>query len=131
MAAMKNAARLTGRDLKDLRVVVSGAGASGVAVSKIILEAGIGDIAIADSKGIIHKDRTDLTAIKARMAGITNRANFTGTIEEAMVGADVFIGLDGPFRFRRNGVIERALEVREVTANGVVVVSPAPTRFGE
>ncbi|MBV9484685.1 MAG: NAD-dependent malic enzyme, partial [Frankiaceae bacterium] len=93
LAAMKNAARLTGRELKDLRVVVSGAGASGVAVSKIILEAGIGDIALADSKGIIHKGRTDLTPIKTQMAGLTNRANYTGTIEEAMVGADVFVGL--------------------------------------
>jgi malate dehydrogenase (oxaloacetate-decarboxylating) len=93
LAAMKNAARLTGRQLKDLRVVVSGAGASGVAVSKIILEAGIGDIALADSKGIIHKGRTDLTPIKTQMAELTNKSNYTGSIEEAMVGADVFVGL--------------------------------------
>ncbi len=93
LAAMKSAARVTGRDLHELRVVVSGAGASGVAVSKIILEAGIGDIGLADSKGMIHKGRTDLTPIKAQMAAITNRSNYTGTIEEAMIGADVFIGL--------------------------------------
>jgi malate dehydrogenase (oxaloacetate-decarboxylating) len=93
LAAMKNAARLTGRDLHDLRVVVSGAGASGIAVSKIILEAGIGDIAIADSKGMIHKGRGDLTPIKKTMAEITNKAELTGPIEDAMIGADVFIGL--------------------------------------
>jgi malate dehydrogenase (oxaloacetate-decarboxylating) len=93
LAALKNAARLTGRSLADLRVVVSGAGASGVAVSKIILEAGIGDLALADSKGMIHAGRTDLTPIKAAMAAITNRSNYTGSIEEAMVGADVYIGL--------------------------------------
>jgi malate dehydrogenase (oxaloacetate-decarboxylating) len=93
LAAMKNAARLTGRPLSDLRVVVSGAGASGIAVSKIILEAGIGDIGLADSKGMIHAGRTDLTPIKASMAAITNRSNFTGSIEAAMVGADVYIGL--------------------------------------
>jgi malate dehydrogenase (oxaloacetate-decarboxylating) len=93
LAAMKNAARLTGRSLGDLRGVVSGAGAAGVAVTKILLEAGIGDIAIADSKGIVHGGRGDLTAIKKSMADITNKAGYTGTIEEAMVGADVYIGL--------------------------------------
>ncbi len=93
LAAMKNAARLTGRSLGDLRAVVSGAGAAGVAVTKILLEAGIGDIAIADSKGIVHGGRGDLTPIKKSMAEITNKAGYTGTIEEAMVGADVYIGL--------------------------------------
>ncbi|HVT65075.1 MAG TPA: NADP-dependent malic enzyme [Mycobacteriales bacterium] len=93
LAAMKNAARLTGRSLADLRAVVSGAGAAGVAVTKILLEAGIGDISLADSKGIVHSGRGDLTPIKTAMAAMTNKANFTGTIEEAMVGADVYIGL--------------------------------------
>ncbi|HVS67526.1 MAG TPA: malic enzyme-like NAD(P)-binding protein, partial [Mycobacteriales bacterium] len=93
LAAMKNAARLTGRSLGDLRAVVSGAGAAGVAVTKILLEAGIGDISIADSKGIVHGGRGDLTPIKRSMADITNKAGFTGTIEEAMIGADVYIGL--------------------------------------
>jgi malate dehydrogenase (oxaloacetate-decarboxylating) len=72
---------------------VSGAGAAGVAVSKILIEAGIGDIAIADSKGIVHAGRTDLTPIKTAMAEMTNKAGYTGTIEDAMIGADVYIGL--------------------------------------
>ncbi|HWA65704.1 MAG TPA: NADP-dependent malic enzyme [Mycobacteriales bacterium] len=93
LAAMKNAARLTGRSLADLRAVVSGAGAAGVAVTKILLEAGIGDIAIADSKGIVHRGRTDLTPIKRTMAELTNKGGYTSTIEDAMVGADVYIGL--------------------------------------
>jgi malate dehydrogenase (oxaloacetate-decarboxylating) len=93
LAAMKNAARLTGRSLGDLRAVVSGAGAAGVAVTKILLEAGIGDISIADSKGVVHTGRSDLTPIKTEMANMTNKAGFMGTIEEAMVGADVYIGL--------------------------------------
>jgi malate dehydrogenase (oxaloacetate-decarboxylating) len=93
LAAMKNAARLTGRSLADLRAVVSGAGAAGVAVTKILLEAGIGDIALADSKGIVHSGRADLTPIKAAMAAITNSSGLTGSIVDAMVGADVYIGL--------------------------------------
>ncbi len=93
LAAMKNAARLTGRSLGDLRAVVSGAGAAGVAVTKILLEAGIGDIALADSKGIVHGGRGDLTSIKKSMAEITNKTGYTGSIEDAMIGADVYIGL--------------------------------------
>jgi malate dehydrogenase (oxaloacetate-decarboxylating) len=93
LAALRNSARLTGRTLGDLRAVVSGAGAAGVAVTRILLEAGIGDIAIADSKGIVHLGRGDLTPIKATMAAATNKAGYTGSITDAMNGADVYIGL--------------------------------------
>jgi malate dehydrogenase (oxaloacetate-decarboxylating) len=93
LAAMQNAARLTGRSLGDLRAVVSGAGAAGVAVTKILIGAGIGDIAIGDSKGIVYAGRDNLSPIKAAMAEITNHAGYTGSIAEAMVGADVYIGL--------------------------------------
>jgi malate dehydrogenase (oxaloacetate-decarboxylating) len=93
LAALENAARLTGRRLSDLRAVVSGAGASGVAVTKILLAAGIGDIAVGDRTGIIHAGRGDLTAVKAEIASLTNKAGLTGSIHEALAGADVFIGL--------------------------------------
>lgn len=93
LAALLNAAKVTGRSLSDLRAVVSGAGAAGIAVTDILLDAGIGDIAVADSKGIIGPDRTDLTDVKALLAARTNRADLTGSLEEAMRGADVFIGL--------------------------------------
>ena len=93
LAALENAVRLIDRPLADLRVVVSGAGAAGVAVTKILLEAGIGDIAVGDSKGIIHAERGDLEGMKQRIAGATNTAGLTGSIEEAMRGADVFIGV--------------------------------------
>jgi malate dehydrogenase (oxaloacetate-decarboxylating) len=93
LAALENASRLIDRPLSDLRVVVSGAGAAGVAVAKILLEAGIGDIAVGDSKGIIHGGRTDLVGMKERIASATNTLGLTGSIEEAMRGADVFIGV--------------------------------------
>ena len=93
LAALHNAARVIGRDLADLRVVVSGAGAAGVAVSRIILEAGIGDIAVGDSKGIIHAGRGDLSGMKLELVGSTNRTGLTGSIEEALAGADVFVGV--------------------------------------
>ena len=93
LAALRNAAKLTGRTLGELRAVVSGAGAAGVAVTKILLEAGIGDIAVCDRKGVLGPDRTDLTEMKAFIAAATNSAGLTGTLEAALAGADVFIGL--------------------------------------
>ena len=93
LAALRNAARLTGRSLGDLRVVVSGAGAAGIAVSRMILEAGIGDLAIADSRGIVHAGRTDLNDAKRLMAEISNTGGATGSFVEALRGADVLVGL--------------------------------------
>jgi malate dehydrogenase (oxaloacetate-decarboxylating) len=95
LAALQNAARLTGRTLGDLRAVVAGAGASGVAVTRILLEAGIGDIAVADSKGMIYEGREGLNPVKQALARDTNRAGHTGSTEEALTGADVFVGLSG------------------------------------
>ncbi len=93
LAALRNAARLIGRGLGDLRVVVSGAGAAGLAVSRMILGAGIGDLAVADSKGIVHAGRTDLNDEKRSFVGISNHGGLSGTFLEALVGADVFVGL--------------------------------------
>jgi len=93
LAALRNAAELTGRTLADLRVVVSGAGAAGIAVSKMILEAGIGDLAIADSKGIVSADREDLNEQKRLFASISNQAGHTGSFVDALRGADVLVGL--------------------------------------
>ena len=93
LAALLNASAVTGRTLGDLRVVVSGAGAAGVAVTNMLLDAGIGDIAVADSVGMVARDRADLTPVKQSLAERTNKANLSGTINDAMRGADVFIGL--------------------------------------
>ena len=95
LAALRNAARLTGRPLSDLRVVCSGAGAAGIAVSRMLLDAGVGDLAIADTRGIVHPGRTDLNAAKAEFAGRSNRSGLTGSFVEALRGADVLIGLSG------------------------------------
>jgi malate dehydrogenase (oxaloacetate-decarboxylating) len=93
VAALRNAARFTGRTLADLRAVVSGAGAAGVAVTKMLVDGGIGDIAVADSKGMIYEGCEGLTPVKRELASISNRAGLRGSIESALEGADVFIGL--------------------------------------
>jgi malate dehydrogenase (oxaloacetate-decarboxylating) len=93
LAALRNAARLTGRDLADLRVVMSGAGAAGMAIAAMVLEAGVADLAVADSRGLIHAARGDLSEGKQTLAQRTNRAGYVGPIDVALEGADVFIGV--------------------------------------
>jgi malate dehydrogenase (oxaloacetate-decarboxylating) len=95
LAALRNAARLSGRALGDLRAVISGAGAAGVAIAKMLVEAGIGDVAVADRKGVVSADRDDLTPVKRELAGFTNKAGLSGSLESALEGADVFIGVSG------------------------------------
>ncbi|MFF6877857.1 MULTISPECIES: NADP-dependent malic enzyme [Streptomyces] len=95
LAALRNAARLSGRALGELRAVISGAGAAGVAIAKMLVEAGIGDVAVADRKGVVSADRDDLTPVKQDLAGFTNKTGITGSLEAALDGADVFIGVSG------------------------------------
>ncbi|MGW0595549.1 NAD(P)-dependent malic enzyme [Streptomyces sp. NPDC002776] len=95
LAALRNAARLSRREIGQLRAVISGAGAAGVAIAKMLVEAGIGDVALADRKGIISADRADLTDVKREVASFTNKAGLTGSLEDALAGADVFIGVSG------------------------------------
>jgi malate dehydrogenase (oxaloacetate-decarboxylating) len=95
LAALRNAALLTGRSLAQLRAVVSGAGAAGIAVTRILQEAGIGDITVADSKGVVFAGRGDLTDVKQMLALATNTSGHTGTLAAALAGADVFIGVSG------------------------------------
>ncbi|MBA5221151.1 MULTISPECIES: NAD(P)-dependent malic enzyme [Streptomyces] len=95
LAALRNAARLTGRTLGQLRAVISGAGAAGVAIAKMLIEAGIGDVSVADRKGVVSRDREDLTPVKRELAELSNKAGLTGSLESALAGADVFIGVSG------------------------------------
>ena len=96
LAALTNALRLTGRAPGSTRVVISGAGAAGVAVAKILIEFGITDLAVTDRKGVLHSGRGDLTPVKRALAEITaDRTGRTGSLSEALVGADVYIGVSG------------------------------------
>ncbi|WP_445257976.1 NAD(P)-dependent malic enzyme [Nocardioides aurantiacus] len=96
LAALENALRLTGRLMETTRVVVSGAGAAGVAVTKILLAAGITDVVVTDRTGVLHSGREGLNDSKAALARLTaDRTGRTGSFAEALHGADVFIGLSG------------------------------------
>jgi malate dehydrogenase (oxaloacetate-decarboxylating) len=96
LAALENALRLTGRLHETTRVVISGAGAAGVAVARILLAAGIKDLAVIDRRGILHSSRADLTPVKADLARDTaDRTGRRGSLAEAMNGADVYLGVSG------------------------------------
>ncbi len=96
LAALHNALRLTGRNVESTRVVISGAGAAGVAIAKILLAAGVKDIAVTDRKGVVSSDRHDLTASKKALAELTaDRIGRRGSLADAFAGADVYIGVSG------------------------------------
>jgi malate dehydrogenase (oxaloacetate-decarboxylating) len=93
-AAIQNALELAHRDLEDVRIAISGAGASGIAVANFLLDAGAQKIVPVDSSGILRED--DENEYKADMAQRTLASEEQGTLEDAMKGADVFIGLSAP-----------------------------------
>jgi len=101
LAALINAAKVVGKNIEDLKIVINGAGAAGTAVTKILLCLGIDrkictsvkEIILCDSKGIIYKGRDNLNEFKQEMAKITNEQNRKGTLKDALKGADVFIGV--------------------------------------
>ena len=95
LAALINAAQVVDKELADLSVVVSGAGAAGVAVASILVLAGVGDVIVTDSRGIIGPDRADLPVHKEQLRQLTNRTGRTGLLGDALEGADVYIGVSG------------------------------------
>ncbi len=96
LAALENALRLTGRTPEATRVVISGAGAAGVAVAKILLAAGVRDLAVTDRRGVLHSGRGDLTPVKQALARTTaDRTGRSGLLADVMAGADVYIGVSG------------------------------------
>ncbi|HJR38187.1 MAG TPA: NADP-dependent malic enzyme [Nocardioidaceae bacterium] len=96
LAALENALKLTGREIGEARVVISGAGAAGVAVSRILLAAGVRDLAVVDRQGVLNSARGDLTPVKLSLAQDTaDTTGREGRLVDALDGADVFIGVSG------------------------------------
>ncbi|MYZ13542.1 NAD-dependent malic enzyme, partial [Streptomyces sp. SID337] len=101
LAALTNALRVVNKGIGDVRVVMSGAGAAGTAILKLLLAAGVKNAVVADIHGVVHADREDLVSHDADsplrwIAENTNPEGLTGTLKEAVVGADVFIGVSAP-----------------------------------
>jgi len=96
LAALTNALRIVGKSLSQVRVVVSGAGAAGQAIIRLLLSQGATDVVAFDSRGAVHGGRDGMDPFKAWIAANTNAAGFTGSLGEGVAGADVFIGVSAP-----------------------------------
>jgi malate dehydrogenase (oxaloacetate-decarboxylating) len=96
LAGLINALKVVKKNMKDITVVVNGLGAAGVAITKLFLLAGVGEMRLLDSKGIIFDGRTEVEGMKAELAKKTNREKRSGGLAEALQGADVFIGVSKP-----------------------------------
>jgi len=94
-AGLINAAKAAQKELKNLQIVINGAGAAGNGVTKMLVSE-VGNIIVLDSKGIISKNRKDLDSYKKELAKITNKENIDGDLAAALIGSDVFIGVSKP-----------------------------------
>ena len=104
LAGMYNALELTHKEMEDLQVVVNGAGAAGVAIVKLLFAAGVKDVIMCDSRGIIYKGRNSLNDTKKEMADITNKQGRKGSLADAVKDMDVFIGVSVPDVLSKNMV---------------------------
>ncbi|MDD3170044.1 MAG: NADP-dependent malic enzyme [Eubacteriales bacterium] len=95
-AAMINAMKLTGRNLGDQKVVVSGAGAAGISVTRLLIKMGMKNVILCDRQGAIYKGRDTLNPVKEEMAGISNPDRKAGPLDQILKDADIFIGVSGP-----------------------------------
>lgn len=100
LAALINSLRLVKKQKENIKVVVCGAGAAGIATTKLLVKYGVKNIILVDSKSIVSKSRTDLNNLKKQMLQITNPQNIVGDLAEALKGADVFIGVSAPNIFK-------------------------------
>lgn len=96
LAATINALKITGKKKEDCRIVVNGAGAAGVAITKLLLNYGFNDIIMCNRGGVVNKQRTDLNWMMQKMTGCTNPRQISGTLADALKGADIFIGVSAP-----------------------------------
>ncbi len=134
LAALRNALKIVDKKMEDLSIVIAGAGAAGVAISKILRDAGVPVVIGTDRKGAIHRGRTDLNEAKQRLAENTNPEQRTGSLGEMLKGADVLVGVSGPglvtaddLRTMASDPIVFALanpepEIRPEEANGAAAV---------
>jgi malate dehydrogenase (oxaloacetate-decarboxylating) len=118
LAALLGATKVLDRDMSALRVVISGAGAAGVACANLLQANGISDVTVLDSRGILHSGRDDMNSVKAQLALRTNPRDLSGGIVEALEGADVFLGVSG-------GVIPEEL-IATMAPEGIVFALSNP-----
>ena len=128
LAALMNAARVVGRELKDMRIVVNGAGAAGTAITSLLrcvefdpnVCTPVRDIIVCDSRGAIHKARTDLNPHKQALLRFTNRDNRSGSMQEVLEESDVFVGVS-------KGNLLTAADIQRMARNPIILAMANPT----
>jgi len=120
LAALINSLKLVGKG-NEVKIVISGAGAAGIAISKFLYKYGFKNIIVCDSKGIISKNRTNLNEFKKELLEFTNKENLSGSLKEAMINADVFIGVSAP-----NIVSKEMVQSMNDTAIVFAMANPVP-----
>jgi len=125
LAGLINALKIVGKDLAGVKIVISGAGAAGVAITRILLDAGAENIIVCDRQGAISAQRHPSVPSKRWLAEHTNRENKNGTLKEVLAGSDVFIGVSGPGLLHREDILKMAPRpVVFALANPVPEVEP-------
>lgn len=119
LAALINGAKCLGLELPQVQTVISGAGAAGISICKLLMKAGVRDITLCDRQGAIWEGREGLNGAKTAMAKVTNRAMRKGSLAEVMEGADLFIGVSGP------GIVTQEL-VRSMSPQAMVFALSNP-----
>ncbi|MFU8766489.1 MAG: NAD(P)-dependent malic enzyme [Candidatus Methanoperedens sp.] len=121
IAGLANALKVVGKKFSDIKVAISGAGAAATASVNMLIDEGVRDIIVCDSKGIIHKGREGLNPAKVKLAALTNREDVTGTLSDAMKDADVFIG------FSVGGIVSQEM-VHSMASDAIVfpLANPIP-----
>jgi malate dehydrogenase (oxaloacetate-decarboxylating) len=119
-AAVLNALKIVKKDIKNIKIVMSGAGAAGTAIFKMLRNLGAQNFIMCDSKGIISKNRKDLNSAKQEFLGITNKDNVDGSIHDAIKGADLFVGVSKP------GVIDEK-DIKNMAKDAIVMAMANPT----
>ena len=120
LAALINSLKVVGKDIRDIRVVTSGAGAAGVAIIKLLMAMGLDNVVMCDRKGAIYEGRESLGPVKREMAAITNKRRKTGSLADVIKGADVFIGVSSP------GVVTQEM-VRSMAKDPILFPMSNPT----
>ncbi len=120
LAGLLNAAKVVNKDMKDLCVVMSGVGAAGVAIARLLLHVGIKNLVLVDSEGIISRARVGLTGEKQALLQETNKEDVSGGLADALVGADVFVGVSKP------GVLTKAM-IETMAPQAIIFALANPT----
>ncbi|MEM3031265.1 MAG: NADP-dependent malic enzyme [Candidatus Micrarchaeia archaeon] len=119
LAGLLNALRVVGKKKESVRIVMNGAGAAGIAVAKLLIREGFGDLILCDRKGALYDGRPDMNEAKKEIARVTNKKKRDGPLKEMLPGADVFIGLSAP------GVINAA-DVKRMAGDAIVFAMANP-----